>query len=56
MATNEAKAFKLRRHHHGLPMPAIAADFEVVAGKACCNHGLYLFRCHGVSLLSKLSL
>ena len=35
---------------------AIAADFEVVAAKACCNHGLYLFRCHGVSLLSKLSL
>jgi hypothetical protein len=31
-----------------LPMSAIAADFEVVAGKSCSNHGLYLFGCHGV--------
>jgi hypothetical protein len=37
-------------------MTAIAAYFKMVAGKACRNHGLYLFRCHGVSLLSKFSL
>jgi hypothetical protein len=56
VTTNQAKSFKLARHHHSLPMTAIAAHFKVVAGKACGNHGLYLFRCHGVSLLSKLSL
>jgi hypothetical protein len=39
-----------------LPMAAIAAHFEVVARKACGNHGLYLFGCHGVSLLSSFSL
>jgi hypothetical protein len=56
VAANEAQAFKLGGHHHSLPMPAIAADFEMVARKACGNHGLYLFGCHGVYLLSRFSL
>jgi hypothetical protein len=48
VATNEAEPFKLDRHHHSLPMTAIAADFNVVAGQARSNHGLYLFGGHGV--------
>jgi hypothetical protein len=31
-----------------LPMTAVATDFEVVTGKACGNHGLYLFCCHSL--------
>jgi hypothetical protein len=48
VTANQAQSFKMDRHHHGLPMAAIAADFNVVAGQACCNHGLYLFGGHGV--------
>jgi hypothetical protein len=46
MARYQTQTFKLCRHHHSLPVTAIAIHVEVFAGKAGSDHGLNLFSGH----------